>query len=112
MGTMHDPRGRYAAYTARLADGVLAQPGHTLPARGRAVERRHCLPGRRKLTLIRLVSRGRRPDVVKTLLYRPEFFGRPMCEWTQAVMRGPSTWSVGERELFAAFTSRLNQCVF
>jgi len=27
-------------------------------------------------------------------------------------MRGPSTWSVGERELFAAFTSRLNQCVF
>jgi len=28
------------------------------------------------------------------------------------VMRGPSPWSVGERELFAAVTSRLNQCVF
>jgi len=28
------------------------------------------------------------------------------------VMRGPSPWSVGERELFAAFVSRLNQCVF
>jgi hypothetical protein len=27
-------------------------------------------------------------------------------------MRGPSQWSVGERELFAAFTSRLNQCLF
>jgi len=27
-------------------------------------------------------------------------------------MRGPSPWSVGERELFAAVTSRLNQCVF
>jgi len=27
-------------------------------------------------------------------------------------MRGPSMWSVGERELFAAFVSRLNQCVF
>jgi hypothetical protein len=27
-------------------------------------------------------------------------------------MRGPSEWRVGERELFAAFTSRLNQCPF
>jgi len=28
------------------------------------------------------------------------------------VMRGPSEWSVAERELFAAFVSSLNQCVF
>jgi uncharacterized peroxidase-related enzyme len=62
--------------------------------------------------LIRAVSGRRVPDVVKTLMYRPELFGRAMCEWTQAVMRGPSEWSVWERELFAAFTSRLNQCVF
>jgi hypothetical protein len=27
-------------------------------------------------------------------------------------MRGPSDWTVAERELFAAFTSKLNQCVF
>ena len=27
-------------------------------------------------------------------------------------MRGPSEWSAGERELFAAFTSLLNQCPF
>src|SRR5207249_992121 len=78
----------------------------------RAVERGHRLPQRLKLMLIRLVSGRRVPDVVKTLIYRSEFFGRPMCDWTQAVMRGPSAWSVGERELFAAFTSRLNQCVF
>jgi hypothetical protein len=77
-----------------------------------AVEHRHRLPEKLKLGIIRLLSVRRVPDVVKTLLYRPEFFGRPMCAWTQAVMRGPSEWTVGERELFAAFTSRLNQCVF
>ncbi len=76
------------------------------------VERGHRVPELLKLMLIRLVSGRRVPDVVKTLLYRPEFFGRPICDWTQAVMRGPSPWSVGERELFAAFTSRLNQCPF
>ena len=80
--------------------------------RVRAIEHKHRLPEKLKLTLIRLVSRRRVPDVVKTLLYRPEFFGAAQCAYTQAVMRGPSDWSVGERELFAAFTSRLNQCVF
>jgi len=77
-----------------------------------AVEHGHRLTERLKLMLIRVASLRRVPDVVKTLFYRPEFFGRPMCDWTQAVMRGPSSWSVGERELFAAFTSRLNQCLF
>ena len=76
------------------------------------VEHGHRFRDRLKLILIRLLSRRRVPDVVKTILYRPEFWGWPMCEWTQAVMRGSSEWSVGERELFAAFTSRLNQCVF
>ena len=37
MGTMGNPGGRYAAYTARLVDGVLAQPGHTPPQLRRAV---------------------------------------------------------------------------
>ena len=77
-----------------------------------AVEHRHRPAEKLKLFVIRLLSRRRVPDVVKTLMYRPEFWGRPMCAWTQAVMRGPSEWSVGERELFAAFTSRLNKCVF
>ena len=77
-----------------------------------AVEHGHRLAQRLNLLLIRVVSLRRVPDVVKTLFYRPEFFGRPMCDWTQAVMRGPSASSVGERELFAAFTSRLNQCLF
>jgi hypothetical protein len=56
---------------------------------------------------------GREPlGVVKTLLYRPELFGRPFSEALDKTMRGPSDWSPGERELFAAFTSLLNQCPF
>jgi len=50
--------------------------------------------------------------VIKTLMYRPELFGRPFSETLDQAMRGPSEWSPGERELFAAFTSRLNQCLF
>jgi hypothetical protein len=62
--------------------------------------------------VIRAMSGFRAPDVVRTLRYRRTFFGGPHMAHTQAVMRGPSAWSVGERELFAAFVSRLNQCEF
>ena len=56
---------------------------------------------------------GREPlGVVKTLLYRPELFGRPFSDVLDHAMRGPSAWSAGERELFAGFTSLLNQCPF
>ena len=62
--------------------------------------------------VIRLVSGFRAPDVVRTLKYHPAVFGEAQSRHTHAVMRGPSDWTVGERELFAAFVSRLNQCVF
>ena len=51
-------------------------------------------------------------DVSLMLRYRPELFGRPFSEALQDVMRGPSDWTVGERELFAAFVSAQNQCPF
>jgi hypothetical protein len=50
--------------------------------------------------------------VIKTLLYRPDRFGEPYSEELDRVMRGPSEWSPGERELFAGFASHLNQCLF
>jgi hypothetical protein len=50
--------------------------------------------------------------VIKTLLYRSELFGEPFSEELDRVMRGPSDWSAGERELFAGFASHLNQCLF
>jgi len=51
-------------------------------------------------------------DVGKASLRRPEFFGRPFLGLGQALLRGPSAWSVGERELFAAVVSRANSCEF
>lgn len=75
------------------------------------VHRGHRLPERIRLGLMRLMT-GHAPGVVRTLLYRKEFFGAPHTRLTQQVMRGPSQWTVGEREVFAAFVSRLNQCVF
>jgi hypothetical protein len=50
--------------------------------------------------------------VIKTLLYRSELFGDPFSQELDVVMRGPSDWSVGERELFAGYASHLNQCLF
>ena len=56
---------------------------------------------------------GREPvDVVKTIHYRPDLFGRPFSAVLDTAMRGESDWSPGERELFAAFVSSLNQCPF
>jgi hypothetical protein len=62
--------------------------------------------------VIRIVSGFRAPDVVRTLMYRRGFFGEPHSRHTQAVMRGDSEWTIGERELFAAFVSNLNRCAF
>ena len=62
--------------------------------------------------LIVFLMRGRMSDVLKTMMYRPRFFGREFAHVVHQVMRGPSPWSAGERELFAAYTSRLNQCPF
>lgn len=75
------------------------------------VHRGHRLRDKLMLGMMRVVT-GHAPGVVRTLLYRKEFFGRPWSQLTQQVMRGPSQWTVGERETFAAFVSQLNKCVF
>jgi hypothetical protein len=72
----------------------------------------HPLKTKALFVLIRLVSGHRAPDVVKTLRYRPDFFGGPMGRVFQEAMRGPSAWSVGDRELMAAFISKTNACEF
>jgi hypothetical protein len=65
-----------------------------------------------RLEAVERVEVPRPLGVLKTLHYRPELFGRPYSEALDLAMRGPSDWSDGQRELFAAFVSHLNQCVF
>jgi hypothetical protein len=72
----------------------------------------HAVTTKALFVLIHLMSRHRAPDVVKTLRYRPEFFGAPMSEVFQDVMRGPSEWSIADRELMAAYVSKTNACEF
>lgn len=61
---------------------------------------------------IRLASRQPTPEMLKLIGYRPDFFGAPMKSITHEAMRGASTWSVGDRELMAAFVSQANACEY
>src|ERR1700761_6015339 len=63
-------------------------------------------------TLIRTASRQPVLDVIKLVKYRADFYGEPMSKITQEAMRGPSSWSVADRELMAAFVAKTNQCEF
>ena len=65
-----------------------------------------------KLLLIGLATRRAAPDVIKTLFYRKEFFGTKVGPVFQSAMRGPSPWTPGQRELFAMFVSKRNECEF
>ena len=58
--------------------------------------------------LIRMVSRQPVLDVIKVTKYRADFYGSPMQRVTQEAMRGPSAWSVGDRELMAALVAQTN----
>jgi len=70
-------------------------------------------PGTKLLfAVIRLVSRHPVPDAAKLVFYRPDFYGARAKEFTHEAMRGPSAWSVGDRELMAAYVSQANECAF
>jgi len=61
---------------------------------------------------ISIVSGMRLPDAARVAFYHKNFFGAPMGAWTQATMRSPCTWSIGERELMAAMVAKWNSCAF
>lgn len=62
--------------------------------------------------LIRLFSGHPLPDAAKLVFYRPDFYGARAKEFTHEAMRGPSDWSVGDRELMAAYVSMVNGSEF
>ena len=51
------------------------------------------------------------PQIMHLFNYKPERT-KFLAMFTQEVMRGPSPLSPGQRELIAAFTSRMRNCVF
>ena len=70
-------------------------------------------PGTKLLfALIQVFSRQPVPDAAKLTFYRPGFYGAQAKKFTHEAMRGPSAWSVADRELMAAFVSKVNESPF
>lgn len=76
------------------------------------VERGDSFGNRLLIRFISAVSGMRLPDAARVAFYHKNFFSAPLGAWTQAAMRGPSAWSVGERELMAAMVAKWNSCTF
>ena len=51
------------------------------------------------------------PGIRSLFNFRPET-GKPLCELAEALLRGPSPLSSGERELIATYVSNRNGCMF
>jgi AhpD family alkylhydroperoxidase len=64
------------------------------------------------IRFISIVSGMRLPDAARVAFYHKDFLSVPLGAWTQATMRGPSPWSIGERELMAAMIAKWNSCAF
>ncbi|HTU05108.1 MAG TPA: carboxymuconolactone decarboxylase family protein [Trebonia sp.] len=70
-------------------------------------------PGTKLLfAIIRMFSGRPLPDAARLVFYRPGFYGAAAKKFTHEAMRGPSAWSVADRELMAAFVSNVNESAF
>ena len=76
------------------------------------IERGDTLRHRAMIGMISRLSGMRLPDAARVALYDRDFAGPTLGEWTQRTMRGPSGWSVSERELMAAAVASWNRCPF
>lgn len=62
--------------------------------------------------IIRTATRQPVLDIIKLVRYRADFYGKPASKVTHEAMRGPSAWSVGDRELMAAIVAQTNESAF
>ena len=70
--------------------------------------------GEQKQQFAHMAAQGSKlSDMMKVCLYRSDFFGRAFLDFVDATLHEqPSFWPQGERELFGAFVSLLNQCIY
>jgi uncharacterized peroxidase-related enzyme len=76
------------------------------------LNRGYSVSARLLFAVIRAVSGRPLPDAGKLVFYRPDFYGTRAKKFTHEAMRGPSAWSVADRELMAAFVSKANESAF
>ncbi len=72
----------------------------------------HGLGTKLLFAVIRAASRQPVLDIIKLVKYRSDFYGGPMSKVTHEAMRGPSAWSIGDRELMAAVVAKANSSRF
>jgi uncharacterized peroxidase-related enzyme len=58
------------------------------------------------------VTRRGGHDLATVCYLRPDLFGVPFTAFATGGLRGPSRWTVGERELLATLVAQANQCPF
>ena len=82
------------------------------PVRLPEIERGDTLRSRVLIRLISRIAGYRLPDAARVAFYDKQFAGPVLGAWTHKAMRGPSGWSVSERELMAAMVASWNTCPF
>src|ERR1700677_4430859 len=78
----------------------------------RQIERGSYFNHRLLSRFISLASGMRFRGAARIVLKKRAHLGASLGAWTHSAMRGPSAWSIAERELMAAMAAQWNACAF